>query len=165
MSVKFFHITRIRSSKQLSRCHPMSLPRVVHSSQRLLTPSSLLPLLQGHRYIIQHNQYLLPFRGQIIHHHNFIIDGRFLYPVSNVFEQSILSKGTRFPYTYIREPQSGPLLELQSSSFVPYHVSTGEKWYNDSIHLSRASAPHDSCLFLFAVDAKIAEPLIRQHLL
>ena len=145
----------------------MSLPRVIHSSQRLLSPSSLFPILQGHqRYIIQQNQYLLPFRGQIIHHHNFIIDGRFLYPMWNIFERTLLSKGSVFTYSYLSSPQEkGTFLELESSAFVPYHVSTGEKWYKESAYLSRACPPHDSCLLLFAVDAKIAEPLIRHHLI
>lgn len=144
----------------------MHLPRVIHSSQRLVSPSSLLPLLGGQqRYLVQHNQYLLPFRGQIIHHHNFIIDGRFLYPVWNVFERTLLSKGTRFPYTYTKLPCEGGVSELESSAFHSYHVSAGEKWYKDSVHLSRAYPPHDSCLLLFAVDAKVAEPLLRHQLI
>ena len=143
----------------------MHLPRIIHSSQRLLSPSSLLPLLQGQkRYLIQHNQYLLPLRGQIIHHHRFIIDGHFLYPVCNIFERILLSKSTVFPYTYTQLPCEREMSELESTAFTPYHVSTGEKWYNESACLSRAYPPHDSCLLLFSVDAKVAEPLIRRHL-
>lgn len=145
----------------------MFLPRVIHSSQRLYSPSSLLPLLQGsQRYLVQDNQYLLPFRGQIIHQHKCIIDGRFLYPIWNVFEQRLLSKGSVFTYSYLSSAQEkGSFLEIESSAFVPYHVSAGEKWYKESAYLSRACPPHDSCLLLFAVDAKIAEPLIRHHLI
>ena len=145
----------------------MTLPSVIHSTQRLLSPSAIAPLLQGHqRYIVQHNQYLLPFRGQIIHHHNFIIDGRFLHPIWSVFERTLLSKRSVFPYTYLTSTQGRQsLVELESSSFVPYHVSTGEKWYKESAYLSRACSPHDSCLLLFSVDAKIAEPLLAHNLL
>ncbi len=145
----------------------MFLPRVIHSSQRLCSPSTLLPLLQGgQRYLVQDNQYLLPFRGQIIHQHNFIIDGRFLYPMWNVFERTLLSKGSVFTYSYLPSAGvKGSFLELESSAFVPYHVSAGEKWYKASAYLSRACPPHDSCLLLFAVDARTAEPLIRHHLI
>jgi hypothetical protein len=142
----------------------MFLPNVIHSSQRLLSPSTLVASLKlGRRFIVQQNQYLLPFRGQVIHHHNFLIDGRFLYPVWNVFERGLLSKGVVFPYTYVT--QTGhDLLELESGCFTPFHVSSQEKLYKDSVHLPR-DILHDSCLLLFDVDAKVAEPLIRHHLM
>lgn len=145
----------------------MSLPRVIHSSQRLLSPSSLFSILQGHStYLVQHNQYLLPFHGHLIHHHQVIIDGRFLHPMWNVLERMLLSKRTVFTHSYLPSSQErGSFLELESSAFVPYHVSTDEKWYKQSACLSRACPPHDSCLLLFAVDATWAEPLIRRHLL
>ena len=145
--------------------YSMHLPCVVHSPIRLLFPS-LLPLLRGEqRYLLQHNQYLLPFRGQIIPHHNILIDGRFLYPVWNVFERALLSKGTVFPYTYTKLPCEGGISELESSAFTSYHVSTGEKWYKESVHLSRECPPFDSCLLLFTVDRKVAEPLLRHNLI
>ena len=142
----------------------MFLPNVIHSSQRILTPSVLLSSLKlGQRFLVQHNQYLIPFRGQVIHHHKLLIDGRFLYPVWNVFERTLLTKGVAFPYTYVM--QTGhELLELESGCFTPFHVSSQEKWYKDSVHLPR-DILHDSCLLLFDVDAKVAEPLIRHNLL
>ena len=139
----------------------MLVTTIVHSSKRLLSTPSLLPVVR-HSYWKQGDHYLLPFRCHVISHHKMLVDGHFPFPICNELTSQLLQKGTQFPFVYGTDGQH--VMEWEPSSFTTYDVMSHGKCYRQAVKLWH-DVPAPTYTLLFSIDQVVGDKLISNKLM
>ena len=140
----------------------MSSPILFHTSHSIKCSKIMNQFMKGEKYIKCYNKYLIPYHCAKINHENRMIFGRFIYPIWNTLERTILARGTVFNYSYIKGKDY--TIEINPSIFKDYHIFGQTFVYANGIKVCEHTLQENSIL-LFPIDKVIAEPLIKNHLL
>jgi hypothetical protein len=141
----------------------MSTNLILHSSHKI-NPTKFLNHFTkvGGNHFKYYNNILIPYFCEEINHNNRIIVGKFIWPVWNTLERSILSKGTQFNHTYIACKDT--TIEHKPSEFKYYHIFGKTHIHANTIQASEKTLTPKSIL-LFSIPSEVATPLINRHLL
>jgi hypothetical protein len=109
-----------------------------------------------------YNNILIPYICQEVYHDNRIIVGKFIWPMWNTLERSILSRGALFNHTYITGRDF--ILEHKPSEVKNYHIFSTVNIMSNKIQIFDKTV-HPSSILLFSIPNEVAQPLIDNHLL
>ena len=141
---------------------------IIHSPHPLNSTKFVNHLLQYNKYNTQckykyykeYNTYFIPFTCNYVNHYNLVIMGRFINPIWNVLERTVVTRGAKFEYVYLANLYYK--IEYKPVKLSNYRMYG--KPITNNILASQVSLRPNS-LLLFPVSCKIAEPLIEQALL
>lgn len=141
----------------------MSSPQIIFQSQQRINCSRVLQqYLKGERHFKHYNSYLIPYSCSNIDYDNRMIMGNFIYPMWNTLERTILTKGDKFEYSYIKGKDF--TIELNPSSFKKYHIFGRTFVYPNAVEISETVLKPNTIL-LFSIPKIVADPLIQNKLM
>ena len=138
-------------------------PQVFFHTQHNINCAKIInQFIKGDKHIKYYNKYLIPYHCKEINHPNRMIYGKFVYPMWNTLERTILTRGAVFNHSYIKGKDFS--IEFIPSTFRDYHIFGQTFVYANGIKACEHTLQSNSILF-FSIDKAIAEPLIKGHLL
>ena len=140
----------------------MSSQVIFHTQHNINCAKIVNQFIKGDKYIKCYNKYLIPYHCKQINQPNRMIYGKFVYPMWNTLERTILSRGALFNYSYMKGKDF--VIEFNPSTFRDYHIFGQTFVYANGIKACEHTLQPNSILF-FSIDKAVAEPLIRQQLL
>jgi hypothetical protein len=135
---------------------------IFHTQNNINCNKIINQLIKGEKYVKHYNKYLIPYHCTQINHPNRVIYGKFVYPMWNTLERTILSRGAIFNYSYIKGKDY--VIECNPSTFRDYHIFGETFVYANGVKACEHTLLPNSML-LFSIDKDVALPLIQNQLL
>ena len=140
----------------------MNPPVILHTQHNINCAKIIHKFINGDKYIKYYNKYLIPYHCQQVNHLNHMIYGKFVYPMCNTLENTLLTKGACFNYSYMKGKDF--IIEFNPSIVNEYHIFTQNCRYPNGIKVYTRTLLSNSIL-LFSIDKATADPLIQSQLL
>lgn len=140
----------------------MSSQVIFHTQRSINCAKIVNQFIKGEKYIKCYNKYLIPYHCREINQSNRMIYGKFVYPMWNTLERTILARGAIFSHSYMKGKDY--VLEFNPTTFRDYHIFGQTFVYANGIKACEHTIQPNSILF-FSIDKAIAEPLINHQLL
>jgi hypothetical protein len=140
----------------------MSTNVFFHTQHNIRCSKIIDQFIKGDKYIKYYNKYLIPYYCRDVNQENRMIYGKFVYPMWNTLERTILSRGAVFSHSYIKGKDF--VIEFNPSVYKDYHIFGQTFVYANGIKAHESTLKPNTVLF-FSLDKAVAEPLIKTQLI
>ena len=141
----------------------MSASLIIHTSHHINCSKFLNHFTKvGGNHFKYYNNILVPYFCEEVNHNNHIIVGKFIWPMWNTLERSILSRGVDFNHTYIIGRNM--TIEHKPTELKNYHIFGKTNIYANTVRAYDVTLLPKSVL-LFSIPIDVAKPLIQNNLL